>query len=57
MNTDQRLRKAATFELRDMCYFWRDGVGWSPGMATVVSQIGQGRYYVNCGGRIFQTIC
>ena len=41
---DQRLRRAAvsrpdrlTFEPGDMCYFWRDGLGWSPGMATGVS--------------------
>ena len=27
VNTDQRLRKAATFEPGDMCYFWRDGCG------------------------------
>ena len=49
VDTDQRLRRAAvfasrpdrlTFEPRDMCYFWRDGVDWSPGMATVVSQVG-----------------
>ena len=42
VDTDQRLRKAAvsasrpdwlTFEPGDMCHFWRDGVGWSPGMA------------------------
>ena len=63
VDTDQRLRTAAvsaprpdrlTFEPRDMCYFWRDGVGWSPGMATVVSQVGQGHYYVDYGGRIFK---
>ena len=50
VDTDQRHRRAAvstsrldrlTFEPGDMCYFWRDGVGWSPGMATVVSQVGQ----------------
>ena len=37
-----------------MCYFWRDGVGWSPEMATVVSQVGQGHHYVDYGGRIFK---
>ena len=63
VDTDQRLRRAAvsasrpdrlTFEPGDMCYFWRDGVGWSPGMATVVSQVGQGHYNVDYGGRIFK---
>ena len=63
VDTDQRLRRVAvsasrpdrlTFQAGDMCYFWRDGVGWSPGMATVVSQVGQGHYYVDYGGRIFQ---
>ena len=63
VDTDQRLRKAAvsasrpdrlTFEPGDMCYFWRDGVGWSPGMATVVSQVGQDHYYVDYGGRNFK---
>ena len=63
VDTDQRLRKAAvsaprldrlTFKPGDMCYFWRDGVGRSPGMATVVSQVGQGHYYVDYGGRIFK---
>ena len=34
-----------------MFYFWRDGLGWSPGMATVVSQV---HYYVDYGGRIFK---
>ena len=29
-------------------------VGWSPGMATVVSQVGQGHYYIDYGGRIFK---
>ena len=37
-----------------MCYFWRDGLGWSNGMATVVSQVGQDHYYVDYGGRIFK---
>ena len=37
-----------------MCYIWRDGVGWSPGKASVVSQIGQGHCYVDYGGRIFK---
>ena len=63
VDTDQRLRRAAvsasrpdrlTFEPGDMRHFWRDGLGWSPGMATVVSQVGQGHYYVDYGGRIFK---
>ena len=46
VDTDQRLRRAAasasrpdrlTSEPGDMCYFWRDGLGWSPAMAAVVS--------------------
>ena len=61
VDTDQRLRKAAvsasrpdrlTFELGDMCYFC--GVGWSPGMATVVSPLGQGNYFFDYDGRIFK---
>ena len=56
VDTDQRLRRAAisasrpdrlTFEPGDLRYFWRNGLGWSPGMATVVSQVGQGHYYVD----------
>ena len=40
VDTDQGLRRAANSASRpdrltsgpgDMCYFWRDGVGWSPG--------------------------
>ena len=63
VDTDQRLRRAAvsasrhdrlTFEPGDMCYFWRDGVGRSPGMATAMSQVGQGRHYVDYGVRIFK---
>ena len=47
-------RNRLTFEPGDLCLFWRDGLGCSPGMATVVSQVGQGHYYVDCGGRIFK---
>ena len=63
VHTDQRLRRAAvsafrldrlTFEPGDLCYFWRDALGWSPGTATVVSRVGQGHYYIDCGGRIFK---
>ena len=63
VDTDQRLRRAAvsasrpdrvTYETVHMCHFWRDGVGWSPGLATVVSRVGQGHYYVDYGGRIFK---
>ena len=63
VDTDQRLCRAAvsasrpdslTFEPGDLCYFWRDALGWSLGTATVVSQVGQGHYYVDWGGRIFK---
>ena len=47
VDTDQR-----PFEPGYMCYFWRDGVDWSLGIATVVSQVGQGHYFVDHGGRI-----
>ena len=49
-----RVRDAAHREPGDLCYFWRNGLGWSPGMATVVSQAGQGHYHVDYGGRIFK---
>ena len=35
-----------TLEHRDLCYVWRDEGGWIRGMATVVSQVGQGRYWL-----------
>ena len=63
VDTDQRLRRAAVsayrpdrliFELADLCYFWRDATEWSPGMATVVSEVGQGHYNLDFGGRIFK---
>ena len=63
VDTDQRLRRATvsasrpgrlTYKPGDLCYLWRDALGWSPGMATVVSQIGQGHYYIDDGGRIFK---
>ena len=63
VDTDQRLRRAAvsaarrdrlTFEPGDLCYFWRDAMEWSPGMATVVSQVGQGHCFIDNGGRIFK---
>ena len=62
VDTDQRLRRAAvsasrpdrlTFEPGDMCYFWRNGISWSPGMATVVSQVDKATY-VDYGGRVFK---
>ena len=62
VDTDQSLRWAAvsasrpdrsTLEPGDLCYFWRDAMGWSPGMATVVSKNGQGDYYIDDDGRIF----
>ena len=45
-----------TFKPGDLCYFYRhQGIqGWSPGMATVVSQVGQGHYYIDYGGRVFK---
>ena len=63
VDTDKRLRRAAvaasrpsrlTFQPGDLCYFYREQVGWSPGMATVVSQVGQGHYYIDYGGRVFK---
>ena len=63
VDMDQSLHRVAvcasrpdglTFEPGDMCCFWRGGVGWSPGTATVVSQVWQGHYYVDYGGRILK---
>ena len=63
VDKDQRLRRAAvsashpdrlTPEPGDLCYFWRDAMGWSRGMATAVCQVGQGHYFFDCGGRIFE---
>ena len=63
VDTDNRMRKAAavpsrpnrlTLEPGDLCHLWREGNGWSPGMSTVVLQVGQGHCYVDDGGLIFQ---
>ena len=65
VDTDKRLRGVAvaasrpsrlTFQPGDLCYFYREQVGWSPGMATVVSQVGQGHYYIDYGGRVFKVV-
>lgn len=63
VNTDQKLCPARaatirqdrwTLEPGDLCYFVRHGKSWSPGIATLVSQVGQGHYYIDYGGRIFK---
>ena len=59
VDTDQRLPRAPDrliFEHGHLCYFWRDATGWSPSMATVVSQVGQGHCSVDYGGRIFKKL-
>ena len=64
VDTDQRLRRAAVsasrpdrlfFDPGDMCYFWRDGVGWSTGQWPLwCLKLVKEHYYIDYGGRIFK---
>ena len=62
-DTNQRLRRAAAaasrpsrlkFSPGDLVYFHRQVEGWSAAMATVVSQVGVGHYYVDYNGRVLK---
>ena len=57
VDTNHKLRRTLVFVFHppgDLCYLWRDQVGWTLGMATVKSHVGPVNYDSDHGGRIFK---